>query len=474
VAIIRRLPPHDVAGTVNRDTRGKTRVRRQIPRSGGNVRAVGAFVRAACREGTDRLDISSTMRELERRRVAVTGLGVVSPVGIGTATFWDALTAGRSGIRELDGPLVDGEQVRIAGEVRDFTPEDWLGVKDVKRLDRFCQLALAAADMAVSEAEFDPADGTRVGTVFGSGIGGVATAQRGVIQHHLKGPARIPPLTIPSSIPNMAAAQIAMRYGFGGPSVCPVTACASSADAVGWAFRLVRDGYADACVAGGAEACVRTVALAGFAIIRALSTRNHDPEGACRPFDATRDGFVLAEGAGALLLERYDHALARGAPIHAEVCGYGQSSDAFHETAPQVDGGGAARAIREALAEADHDPADVAYVNAHATGTPLADATETRALRLALGDHANRVAVSSTKSMTGHMLGAAGAVEAIATILTLREQVIPPTINYETPDPDCDLDCVPNVARRAEVDVALSDAMAFGGHNVCLAFRRPV
>ena len=415
---------------------------------------------------------STSMHSVERHRVAVTGLGVLSPVGIGTARFWNALTAGRSGIHELDGPLVDGQHVRIAGEVRDFAPEDWLCVKDVKRLDRFCQLALAAADMAVADAEFEPADATRVGTVFGSGIGGVTTAQRGVIQHHRKGPAGVHPMTIPGCIANMAAAQIAMRYGFGGPSVCPVTACASSADAVGWAFRLVRDGYADACVAGGAEACVRSIALAGFANLRALSTRNDDPQGACRPFDATRDGFVLAEGAGALLLERLDHALARGARIHAEVCGYGQSSDAFHETAPQADGEGPARAMVQALAEAGHDPAEVAYVNAHATGTPLADATETGAVRLALGDHADRVAISSTKSMTGHMLGATGAVEAIATVLALRDQIMPPTINYQTPDPRCDLDCVPNVARRAEIGVALSNAMAFGGHNVSLAFRR--
>ena len=405
------------------------------------------------------------------RPVAVTGIGVVSPVGSGDR-FWPALLAGDSGISEITAFDATDHPVRIAGEVRDVELRDWLEIKDIKRLDRFAHFALIAAQMAVSDAAFVTAEPDRVGVVFGTAIGGAETMRSGSVADHLKGPRYVSPKLIPSAIPNMAAAHIAIRHGFRGPSMCPATACASSADAIGWGARLVRDGYADACLVGGSEATVLSPIIAGFSQLRALSRRNDEPTRASRPFDSGRDGFVLAEGAGALMLESVDHAEARGARIYAEVAGYGQTTDAYHETAPAPGGTGVARAIELALADADVRPEQVGYVNAHGTSTRLSDTAETAALRLALGQHAENTAISSTKSMTGHMLGAAGAVESAATVLALAEGWVPPTINLDSPDPECDLDYVPWKSRQVELDAAMSMSIAFGGHNVCLVFRR--
>jgi 3-oxoacyl-[acyl-carrier-protein] synthase II len=410
------------------------------------------------------------------RRVAVTGLGAVSPVGIGVDAFWEALLAGRSGIAEIEGFDTEAQRVRIAGEVRDFDPSDWLPAKDVKRNDPLSHLALAAAQLAVDDAAFEAQDPERVATVFGTAAGGFRTMVDQTMQLHERGPRMVSPFTIPAMLPNMAAGAISIRFGFGGPSMCPVSACASSADAVGWGFRMVRDGYADACLTGGAEALTNALSLAAFANLRALSTKNDAPQGASRPFDLDRDGFVLAEGAAALMLEPLDRAIARGAPVYGEVCGYGQASDAHHATAPDPSGKGAVRAIRAALAEAGEQPERIGYVNAHGTSTPLSDAVETKALKQVFGGDDGGpvpVPVSSTKSMTGHLLGAAGALESAACLLAMRDGWLPPTINYTTPDPDCDIDCVPNEARRSDVDVALCNAMGFGGHNVALVFRRP-
>ncbi|HEX8074697.1 MAG TPA: beta-ketoacyl-ACP synthase II [Thermoleophilaceae bacterium] len=406
-----------------------------------------------------------------RRRVAVTGIGVVTPVAIGAEPFWEGLLEGRSGITPIDVFDASSHPVRIAGQVRDFEPRDWVDVKDAKRLDRFCHLAVAAAVMAVEDARFAPRRPDRVGTIFGSGVGGVKVAGDNIIAEHERGPRRVVPFFIPGSIPNMATCQVSMRLGFSGPSTCTVTACASSADAVGWGFRLVRDGYADACMVGGTEAPVHPAVIAGFANMRALSTRNHDPGGASRPFEADRDGFVLSEGAGALLLESLDGARERGASVYAELCGFGQAGDAYHETAPDPAAGGPARAIASALEDAGLEPADVGYVNAHATSTRMADEVETKAMHRVFGERARELPISSTKSMTGHMLGAAGAVESAVCALALRHGWLPPTINYARPDAACDLDYVPNEPRRAAPRAVLSNSMGFGGHNACLAFR---
>ncbi|MDG4810071.1 beta-ketoacyl-ACP synthase II [Micromonospora sp. WMMD1120] len=405
------------------------------------------------------------------RRVVVTGIGVVSPVGSGKA-FWPALLAGRSGIGAITGFDAADHPVRIAGEVRDVELREWLEVKDVARLDRVCHLALVAAGMAIQDAAFDHPDPDRVGVVFGTAIGGAETMRQGVIAEHDRGARYVSPLFVVTGIPNMATALVSTRFGFRGPSFTTVTACSSSADAIGWGARMVRDGYADACLAGGAEAAVCPPILASFAQLRALSRRNDEATAASRPFDADRDGFVIAEGAAALVLESEESARRRAAPIYAEIAGYGQSSDAYHETAPDPSGRGAARAVDAALVDAGALPGQIGYVNAHGTGTRLSDAAETAALKRAFGAHAYRLAVSSTKSMTGHMLGAAGAVEAAATALALRDGVLPPTINLTRPDPDCDLDYVPGTAREHRADAAISLSMGFGGHNSCLALRK--
>lgn len=405
-----------------------------------------------------------------RRRVAVTGIGLVTPVGIGVKECWSAIQAGVSGVRPIEGFDPSRLPVRIAAEVRGFKAENWVSRKEALRLDRVLHLSLAAAGLAVEDAGGANL-GERTGVVVGSAIGGAASIRHAVLACQ-ENPAKISPLFVPNSIPNMSTALVAARFGLRGPSGTPSTACAASTDAIGQAFRMVRDGYADACLAGGAEASVVEAVIGGFANMRALSLRNDDPAGACRPFDADRDGFVLGEGAAILVLEPLHDALERGARIYAEVRGYGQSNDAHHMTAPDPSGAGAATAIRQALADAEMQPGQVDYVNAHATATRLADSAETAAVRAAFGEHSRQLAISSTKSMTGHLLGAAGAVEAALTALAVQSQWVPPTINLVTPDPQCDLDYVPGAGRTRRVDVAMSNSFAFGGHNSSLVLCR--
>jgi len=408
------------------------------------------------------------------RRVVVTGLGAVTPVGIGVEAYWDAITAGRSGL----GPLtaVDPEPLpsKVAGECSDFDPAQRLEFKEARRLDRSVQLALSATLEAWEAAGIDGrVDKDETGVVFATGIGGIGSLLASEKVLHTKGPNRVSPFTVPQLMPNAAAGQVAMKLGLRGPNFTTTTACAASNHALGLAFRSVQSGEAEAMVAGGSESAFVDIALVAFAQMTALATKFNDrPQEASRPFDALRNGFVMGEGAGALVLEEREHALRRGADIHAELIGFGQSADAFHITAPSEDGSGAALAIRRALRSAALEPEAIGYINAHGTSTPAGDVSETRAIRLAFGDHADRLAVSSTKSMIGHLFGAAGAVEGIATVLALREGVLPPTINQTDPDPACDLDYVPNQARKAQVEVAMSNGFGFGGHNAVVVFRR--
>jgi len=408
------------------------------------------------------------------RRVVVTGLGAVTPVGIGVEAYWDAITAGRSGL----GPLtaVDPEPLpsKVAGECSDFDPAQRLEFKEARRLDRSVQMALSATLEAWEAAGIDgKVDKDETGVVFATGIGGIGSLLASEKVLHAKGPNRVSPFTVPQLMPNAAAGQVAMKLGLRGPNFTTTTACAASNHALGLAFRSVQSGEAEAMVAGGSESAFVDIALVAFAQMTALATKFNDrPQEASRPFDALRNGFVMGEGAGALVLEEREHALRRGADIHAELIGFGQSADAFHITAPSEDGSGAALAIRRALRSAALEPEAIGYINAHGTSTPAGDVSETRAIRLAFGDHADRLAVSSTKSMIGHLFGAAGAVEGIATVLALREGVLPPTINQTDPDPACDLDYVPNQARKAQVEVAMSNGFGFGGHNAVVVFRR--
>jgi 3-oxoacyl-[acyl-carrier-protein] synthase II len=410
----------------------------------------------------------------ERARVVVTGLGAVTPLGIGVASNWEALLAGRSGIGPITLFDASALPVRIAGEVRGFDPAAYLEKKDIKKVDRFAQLAIAAAQMAVDDAglRIDPAQAGRVGVVVGVGMGGLATLEEYHKAFLEGGYRRLSPFVIPRVIANMAPGLIAIRFGCTGVNYTPTSACASGGQAVGEAFRLVRDGEQDVVIAGGAEATITSLGVAGFAVMRAMSTRNEEPTRASRPFERDRDGFVIGEGAGVLVLESLAHAERRGAPIYAEVVGYGANCDAYHITSPAPEGRGAAECMRLALASGGFVPTDVDYINAHGTATPYNDANETQAIKRLFGEHAARLAVSSTKSMTGHLFGGAGGIEAVYTTLTIRHGVIPPTINYEQPDPECDLDYVPNVARRATVRVALSNSFGFGGANACVAFRR--
>jgi len=404
----------------------------------------------------------------------VTGLGTINPLGHDVVTTWEGLVAGRSGIDYIT--LFDPSpyQTRFAGEVKGFDAQALLGRKEARRLDRFAQFAMVAARQAIADAglteETIPPE--RIGVVFGSGVGGIGTIMD---QHQVllkRGPRRISPFFIPMMLADTAPAQIAITYGFRGPNMVVTTACASGTNAVGEAMELIRRGAADVVVAGGAEAAIVPIALAGFNVMGALSTHNEDPAGACRPFDAERDGFVMGEGSAVLVLERLEHAQARGATIYAEVLGYGASADAYHLAAPEETGDGAALAMRAALRSAGIPPTAVDYVNAHGTGTVLNDKSETRAIKTVFGDHAYRLAISATKSMTGHLLGAAGALEALICVKTLQEGIIPPTINYRTPDPECDLDYVPNEARPAPVEIALSNSFGFGGHNASLILAR--
>jgi 3-oxoacyl-[acyl-carrier-protein] synthase II len=411
---------------------------------------------------------------VNHRRVVVTGIGLVSSLGIGTELNWTALMAGTSGV----GPITkfDATQfsTRIAGEVHNFDPLQFIEKKDVKKMDVFIQYAIAAAQFAMEDSGLTvtPETAPRVGVFIASGIGGFTTIER---EHRALlegGPRKISPFFIPSAIINLAAGQVSIRFGAKGPNSATCTACSASAHAIGDAFEIIRRGDADVMIAGGSEAAITPMGIGGFGALRALSQRNDEPQRASRPFDKDRDGFVLSEGSGAVILEDAERAVARGARIYAEVCGYGASADAYHITAPEPEGLGAIQAIQAALEEAGEPPDAVDYINAHGTSTPLNDAAETRAIKKALGDHAYRTAVSSTKSMTGHMLGAAGAVEAGVAALAVANQLAPPTINYRTPDDDCDLDYIPNEARSLDIRLALSNAFGFGGHNAVVAVRR--
>ncbi len=413
------------------------------------------------------------MKPLDRR-VVVTGIGLVTPLGNTAATNWDNLLAGRSGIGPISRFDAAAFPVRFAGEVRGFDPAAYIEKKDIKKMDPFTHYAVAAAQMALDDAQLKMAalPAERVGVLMGVGMGGIATIEEQLHNFFESGLKKVTPFFIPRLIANMAPGQIAMRVGAKGVNYATTSACASGGHAIGEAYRLVRFGFQDVMFAGGAEAPVTPMGVGGFAVMRALSTRNEEPQRASRPFDRERDGFVIAEGAGVLVLESLDHALGRDARIYAELAGYGANADAYHITMPAPEGAGAARCMQLALEDSEIDPLGVNYINAHGTSTPYNDVNETQAIKRVFGEHAARIAVSSTKSMTGHTLGAAGAIEAAYTVLTLHHGIIPPTINYEHPDPECDLDYVPNQARRAPVGVALSNSFGFGGANACLAFRR--
>ena len=409
------------------------------------------------------------------RRVVVTGIGMLTPLAVGRERSWSALLAGENGIRRATLDDLSGLAATIAGEVPEFDPGAFLDRREARRTDRFVQLAIAAADEAVAHAGLDvAASADRVGVMIGSGIGGLATIEDGYQTLFERGPARISPFMVPMYIADMAAGQVSIRHGARGPNFDTVSACASGSDALGTAFETIRRGDADAMLAGGAEAAVTRMGLAAFHASRALSTRrDHDPAHASRPFDQERDGFVLAEGAAVLVLEERDFARRRGAPILAEMLGYGQSADAFHVTQPSENGEGAARAMREALRKAGIRASAVSYINAHGTSTPLNDKFETLSIKAVFGEAASAIPISSTKSMIGHSLGAGGGIEAAVCVLSIRDGRIHPTRNLEVPDPDCDLDYVPEGERELEVSVAMSNALGFGGHNSCLLFARP-
>lgn len=409
-----------------------------------------------------------------KRRVVITGMGAITPLGTGLSAFWEGLIAGRSGVSRITRFDPSQFSTQIAGEVRDFDPTAYIDRKDARRMDRFTQFAVAGARMAVEDAglDDDAVDWERVGVLIGSGIGGIQTLEEQCRILWEKGPERVSPFFVPMMIPDMASGQVSIALGAKGHNACTVTACASGTNAIGDAFRVIQRGAADIMITGGTEAAVSPLSIAGFCSAKALSRRNDAPEAASRPFDKDRDGFVMGEGAGILVLEALDHALKRGARIYAEVVGYGCTGDAYHITAPAPEGEGARRAMEAALQDAGIPPEAVGYINAHGTSTEYNDKYETLAIKRVFGEAAYSIPISSTKSMTGHLLGAAGGVEAIAVALTLANGVIPPTINYETPDPECDLDYVPNKARVQQVDVALSNSFGFGGHNAVLVFRR--
>ncbi len=410
------------------------------------------------------------------RRVVITGLGAITSLGEDVPTLWDNLVNGRSGISRIERFDPSEFRTQIAAEIKEFDPykrfpSGKIGGVPIKKMDRYLLYSLWATDEALKDSGIlDSVDPDRVGVLISSGIGGVETLEREVITGYTRGYNRISPYLVPMMIPDMASGLVAIEYGFKGPNYTVVSACASSANAIGDALRLIRYGDADVMIVGGAEAPIIKTALAGFSSMRALSTRNDEPEKASRPFDAKRDGFVMAEGGAVLILEEYEHAKRRGAKIYAELLGYGATADAYHITAPCVDGEGAIKAMRRALADARINPEDVDYINAHGTSTKLNDVAETKAIKAVFGEHAYNLAVSSTKSMTGHLLGGAGAIEALATAKAIETGVVPPTINYEYPDPECDLDYVPNEAREMEVRYALSNSFGFGGHNAVLAF----
>ncbi|MEC0303272.1 beta-ketoacyl-ACP synthase II [Terribacillus saccharophilus] len=410
---------------------------------------------------------------MEKKRVVVTGLGAVTPVGNDAATTWQNLLEGKSGVDVLTRVNKDDYPAKVAAEVKDFNPEDYMEKKDAKRMDLFTQYAVAASKMAVEDAKLEITDenANRIGVWIGSGIGGMGTYEEQFEKLMTKGPRRVSPFFVPMMIPDMASGQVSIQLGAKGINSCSVTACASGANSIGDAFKVIERGDADAMITGGSEAPLTKMAFAGFSAAKALSF-NDDPKTASRPFDANRDGFVMGEGAGILILESLDSALERGATIYAEIVGYGASGDAYHITAPAPEGEGAVRAMRQAIEDAGLQAEDIDYVNAHGTSTELNDKFETAALKQLLGDHAYQTAISSTKSMTGHMLGAAGAVEAIICVKAIQDGVIPPTINQTEKDPLCDLDYVPNVKREKKVRAALSNSLGFGGHNAALVFKQ--
>jgi 3-oxoacyl-[acyl-carrier-protein] synthase II len=407
------------------------------------------------------------------RRVVITGLGMVTPLGTGVEENWKALCAGKSGIRRIEKFDASSFPSQIAGEVRDFKSEDFMEKQQVRRFDVFIHYAVASARMAMEDSALKITDENRhrIGCVTGSGLGGLS-----MLEHYHRvlleqGPRRISPFFIPGIIANMAPGQIAIEFGIKGPNLSIETACAASCHAIGESFRFIREGKADAMISGGSEAVVTPLALGGFCSMRALSTRNDEPEKASRPFELNRDGFVMAEGAGIMIVEEMSQALERGAHVYAEVAGYGMSADAYHVSAPEPDGGGAVLSMRNALEDAGFKPNDIDYLNAHGTSTKLNDESESRAIKKVFEEHAYKVAVSSTKSMTGHLLGGAGGIEAIYTALSIKHGILPPTINYETPDPDCDLDFVPNLARKGRIRAAMSNSFGFGGTNASLILK---
>jgi 3-oxoacyl-[acyl-carrier-protein] synthase II len=414
------------------------------------------------------------MPNLELKRVVITGLGAITPVGNTVEEYWQNLIFGRSGISSISLFDAANHACQIAGEVKGFNPLDYLERKDIKRTDRFVQFAIAASQQALADANFviNELNAEQVGVIIGSGIGGIKVLEEQQAVYLSKGPDRCSPFMIPMMIANMAAGFTAIYTGAKGPNSCTVTSCTAGAHAIGDAFRLIQRGDAQAMICGGTEAAITPLSIAGFAAARAVSRRNNDPTRASRPFERDRDGFVMGEGAGILLLEELEHAKSRGAKIYAEIVGYGMTSDAYHITSPDPDGEGAARAIRLALKDATINPNQVSYINAHGTSTLVNDSTETTAIKKALGEYAYQVPISSTKSMTGHLLGGAGGIEAVATVLAIANDQIPPTINLENPDPACDLDYVPHHYRTHKVEVALSNSYAFGGHNVTLAFKK--
>ncbi len=412
---------------------------------------------------------------MSKRRVVITGMGIVSPVGLNLKEAWDNILAGRSGIRPITRFDVSEFSVRFGGTIEGFDVSEYMSSKDARKMDPFIHYGIAAGKQAIADAGFEvtEANAGRIGVAIGSGIGGLHTIEENHASLMAKGPRKISPFFVPSSIINMISGNLSIMEGFKGPNIAIVTACTTGTHNIGQAARFVACGDADIMVAGGAEMASTPLGLGGFAAARALSTRNDDPEGASRPFDKERDGFVLGDGAGVVVLEEYEHARARGANIYAEVVGYGMSGDAYHMTQPAEGGEGACRCMLNALHDAGLNPEDVDYINAHGTSTPAGDKAETQAVKAAFGAHAYRLAMSSTKSMTGHLLGAAGGIEAVFSALAIRDQVAPPTINYRTPDPDCDLDYVPNEARPMKIEVALSNSFGFGGTNGTLVLRRP-
>lgn len=423
-----------------------------------------------------RATINIIMTEFKRKRVVVTGVGAITPIGNTPEEYWSGLASGRNGIGEISLFDASNHDCRIAGEVKNFDPHDFMDRKEAKRMDRFAQFGVSAAKQAVKNANLTINDlnAEQVGVIIGSGVGGIKVMEDQQKIYLNRGPDRCSPFMIPMMIANMAAGLTAIHTGAKGPNFCPVTACASGSNAIGDAFRIIQDGYAQAMICGGCEAAITPLSIAGFAAARTLSTRNDDPIKASRPFDKDRDGFVMGEGSGILILEELEHALSRGATIYAEMIGYGMTCDAYHMTSPVPGGKGAARAIQLALKDGGITPDMVTYINAHGTSTQVNDRTETAAIKEALGEHAYKIVTSSTKSMTGHLLGGSGGIEGVATVLAIANNRVPPTINLDNPDPECDLDYVANESRAIDINVALSNSFGFGGHNVTLAFKKYV